>query len=231
MPTATYANEHSKPIADYCSIWVFAEGETENINSNTAINDSNNIAADNDNSDSHNSNGNRDHETYFWDKVCGTVIKKDLTDAYEKILHWKRNLYMMAREAVGKKYIKDIFCLLKLWIQDSPLKTTALKVIHVIPVLLLQYFRNLVKSWSQKDHLVSLERCLKLREEEDITNLLHEGETIQERMKISEKGMNIEKISLTFKNMSKGNVNWALKLLKENMSNMSCPWLTKLWRC
>ena len=39
-------------------------------------------------------------------------------------------------------------------------------------------------------------------------------------MKISEKGMNIAKISLKFKNLlSKGNVNGALKLLTENMLN------------
>ena len=72
--------------------------------------------------------------------------------------------------------------------------------------------------------LVSLERSLKLWEEGDISNLLYEGETIQERMKISEKGMNIEKISLKFKNMvSKGNVNRVLKLLAENMSNGILP--------
>ena len=74
------------------------------------------------------------------------------------------------------------------------------------------------------DTLVSLERSLKLWEEGDISNLLYEGETIQERMKISEKGMNIEKISLKFKNMvSKGNVNGVLKPLAENMSNGILP--------
>ena len=35
------------------------------INSNTAINDSNNIAATSDKSKGHNSNGNGDYETYF----------------------------------------------------------------------------------------------------------------------------------------------------------------------
>ena len=50
------------------------------------------------------------------------------------------------------------------------------------------------------------------------------SETIQERMKINEKGLNIEKISLKFKNMmSKGNVKRVLKLLTENMSNRILP--------
>ena len=53
---------------------------------------------------------------------------------------------------------------------------------------------------------------------------VHEGEKIQERMKIVENGMNIVKISLKFKNMmSKVNVNGALKLLMENKSNGILP--------
>ena len=123
----------------------------------------------------------------------------------------------MPSGAAGKKYIEEITRLLKLWIQDSLLKSTGLKAIHVMPVLLLQKPRKNSKS---KDHLVSLDRCLKLWEEGNISNLLHEGKTIQERMKVSEKGMNIEKISLKFKNMmGKGNIDGALKLLTENMSN------------
>ena len=89
--------------------------------------------------------------------------------------------------------------------------------------LLLQKRSKYSKS---KDHLVSLERRLKLWEEGNISNLVreHEEETIKERRKISEKGMNIEKISLKFKNMmSKGNVNEALKLLMENMLNRILP--------
>ena len=124
---------------------------------------------------------------------------------------------MMPSGAAGKKYIEEITRLLKLWIQDSLLKSIGLKAIHVMPVLLLQKPRKNSKS---KDHLVSLDRCLKLWEEGNISNLLHEGKTIQERMKVSEKGMNIEKISLKFKNMmGKGNIDGALKLLTENMSN------------
>ena len=76
------------------------------------------------------------------------------------------------------------------------------------------------KNSKSKDHLVSFERPLKLWEEGNISNLVHEGETIQERTKISEKGI----VSLKFKTMmSKGNVNGALKLLTENMSNGILP--------
>ena len=121
----------------------------------------------------------------------------------------------------GEKYIEEITRLLKLWIQDSPLKSIALKAVNVIPALLLQ---KPSKNSKSKDHSLSLERRLKSLEEGNISNLLHEGETIQDRMKISGKGMNIEKISWKFKKMmSKGNVNRAFKHLMENMSNGILP--------
>ena len=128
----------------------------------------------------------------------------------------------MPSGAAGKKYIEGIITrLLKLWIQDSPLKSIALKAINVIPALL---FQKPSKDSKSKDHSLSLERRLKLFEEGNVSNLLHEGETIQDRMKISGKGMNIEKISWKFKKMmSKGNVDRALKLLMENMSNRILP--------
>ena len=42
------------------------EKQRKQHQSNTAINDSNNIVATNDKSDSHNYNGNGGYETYFW---------------------------------------------------------------------------------------------------------------------------------------------------------------------
>ena len=89
-----------------------------------------------------------------------------------------------------------------------------------MPALLLQ---KPSKNSKSKNHLVLVERRLKVCQEGNICNLVHE-KTIQKRMKISEKGMNNEKISLKLKNMmSKGNVNGALKILTENMSNEILP--------
>ena len=181
-----------------------------NINSNTVINDTNKVVVANDKSNSHKSNGNGGYKMYFWNDVRGTVFK---------IVHWKQNLFMMPNGAPGKKYIEEITRLLKLWIQDLLLKSIALKAIHIMPALLLQ---KPSKNLKLKDHLVS--ETFKIMGRRNISNLVHEGETIQERMKINVKGMNIEKISLKFKNMmSKGNVKRVLKLLTENMSNRILP--------
>ena len=66
-------------------------------------------------------------------------------------------MFTLASNATEKKYIEEITCLLKLWIQDSlsktvalnaihlnfwiqdwPLKTIQLKIIHVMTALLLK---------------------------------------------------------------------------------------------
>ena len=97
---------------------------------------------------------------------------------YEKFVHWKRNLFMMPSGAAGKKYIEEITRLLKLWIQDSPLKSIALKAVNVIPASLLQ---KPSKNSKSKDHSLSLERRLKLLEEGNISNLLQERQFRIER--------------------------------------------------
>ena len=100
---------------------------------------------------------------------------------------------MMPSGAAGEKYIAQITRLLKFCIQDSPLKSIALKGIHVDTRMSAFLLQKPSKNSKSKDHLVSFERRLKLWEEGEIRNLLREGEAIQERMKSSEKGMNIEK--------------------------------------
>ena len=79
-----------------------------------------------------------------------TTFEKDLNSAYEKIVHWKKNLFMLPSGASGKKYVEEVTRLMKLWIQDTPLKSVSLKAVHVMPPLLLQ---KPSKSSKAKDHL------------------------------------------------------------------------------
>ena len=86
-----------------------------------------------------------------------------------------------------------------------------------MPALLLQKPSKYSKS---KDHHLALERRLKLREEGKIEELLYEGQAINERLKSFDSSMTIAKISMIFRIlMSKGNMNGALRLLTNNMSN------------
>ena len=60
-------------------------------------------------------------------------------------------------EQLGKGMLKKSR-LMKLWIQDKPLKSTSLKVVHVMLAFLLQ---KLSKSSQAKHYLQPLERLIK----------------------------------------------------------------------
>ena len=45
---------------------------------------------------------------------------------------------MLPSAAAEKVYIKEVARLMKLWINDTPLRKIALKTAHVMPALLLQ---------------------------------------------------------------------------------------------
>ena len=112
---------------------------------------------------------------------------------------------MLPSGAAGKRYVEEVTRLMKLWIQNTPMKSISLKAVHVMPALLLE---KPSKSSKAKYHLQALERNIKWWDEDNIEGLLYEGMTIQQRLRSDKEGMAIAKISLKFKNrMSKGNVN------------------------
>ena len=158
---------------------------------------------------------------FQWGERDGAAFTDDLNKAYEKIVFWKKNLFMLPTGNAGKNYIKEVTRLLNAWTHDTPLRLVSLKAIHTMPALLLQKPSKTSKS---KDHLNALERRLELWIKGDINSLLLEAETIQERLKNNNSRKNIADISKKFaKLMGKGNINGALKLLTNNMVNGVLP--------
>ena len=80
------------------------------------------------------------------------------------------------------------------------------------------------KSLEAKDHLQAIERRIQLWDEGIIEGLLCESVAIQQRLISNKEEKTTAKISLNFKNLlSKGNINGALKLLKDNMHSAISP--------
>ena len=80
--------------------------------------------------------------------------QKELS-VYEKIVHWKKNLFMLPSVADSKRYVEKVTRLMKLWIQHIPLKSISLKGVYVMLALLLQKPK---KSSKAKGHVQALER-------------------------------------------------------------------------
>ena len=97
------------------------------------------------------------------------------------------------------------------------MKDLAFKAVMIMPSLLLQKPSKTSKS---KDHLIALERRMEDWFNGDLQKLLHEGDTIQKGLQSSTDERNLNKISKQFADeMHKGNVNSAIKLLKNNMES------------
>ena len=161
-------------------------------------------------------------ENFFWGEKKGSDFKLDLNIAYEQIVYWRQNLFLLPTGNVGKRFIREITRLINCWIDDSPLKHVAFKAIMVMPALLLQ---KPSQSSKAKDHLAALTRRFLLWEQGNIKELLHEGETIQNLLSSSKKkSLSTTDISKRFiSKMSKGNINGAIKLLAQNMEKGILP--------
>ena len=75
---------------------------------------------------------------YKWGRYDSYQFEKNLSLVYEKIVYWKKNLFMLPSGHVGKQFIGETTQLTNEWLHDSPLKDIAFKVIIIMPSLLLQ---------------------------------------------------------------------------------------------
>ena len=114
----------------------------------------------------------------------------------------------------GKKFVYELSTLYRAYAEGSALESIALKAITVMSILLLQKPHSKSKT---KDHSACLERRLQCWSNGDLTNLLLEGRTLQNRLPKSGPSANSNaKLTQTFSNlMFQGKTSAALQLLTQ----------------
>ena len=148
-------------------------------------------------------------------------LKKNVTFVYEKIVYWKKNLFLLPTGKAGQCFIDEITRILDAWVNGSPVKHIAFKAVMIMPSLLLQ---KPSKDSKSKDHTKALVRRFKLWTEGHLHELLKECETIQSSLKSTQKPKTIAQLSKKFaEQMQRGNVNSAIKLITNNMQNGILP--------
>jgi hypothetical protein len=158
---------------------------------------------------------------FKWGNKDGTAISKEITEAYEKVVYWRKNLFMLPTGAIGKEYIRELTRLFQAWTYNTPESKIAMKAVHLMPNLLLQ---KPSKTSKTKDHVKALERRLVQWKKGEILNLLLESETIQQRLPNINRKKSIAQLSKKFeRHMAKGNINGALKILTNNMADGILP--------
>ena len=161
-------------------------------------------------------------DTVFkWGDFDGKTFTERVELIYEKVVYWKKNLFLLPTGKSGKIYIDESVKLLNGWVEGTALHNIAVKAIMIMPNLLLQ---KPSKNSKVKDDLTALERRMQSWLEGDVMALLNEGETIQKNLTQQLTKGDIGKISKKFAAlMRKGNVNAAINLLTENMRNGILP--------
>ena len=93
-------------------------GLLQHLNTRCRRNTANLNASSNNESDENNDNEvqepEQQDEDFYWNTICGRIDQKDLEEAYNQIVYWCKNTFMVPTGAAGKNFIAEISRLLNL---------------------------------------------------------------------------------------------------------------------
>ena len=122
----------------------------------------------------------RQNENIRWGNATGfEEIRRRIQAAYETVITWELNLFLVPRGRNGKEFIGELTRLLQLFNTRSPWESLGLHLAQVFVPLMLQ--KPSAKS-KPKDHLKYLGNRIDKWRNGDINCLVAEGTAIQERI-------------------------------------------------
>ena len=152
---------------------------------------------------------------FQWGDKDGDTLCQLMRDAYETVVHWRRNSFLIPSGKAGKGFVMELARLYQAYADNSALHSIAFTACCVFQVLLLQKPHAKSKS---KEHVACLERRLLLWHNGDIPALLNEGKCIQDHFQSAiQSGTKPRNNARVFDRlMSLGKVSTALKILSED---------------
>ena len=76
--------------------------------------------------------------TFTWGQLDGRDFSRAITTAYDEVVHWSRNLFLVPSGNGGKDFVTELARLFRSYAEASALESAALKAAMVMPHLLLQ---------------------------------------------------------------------------------------------
>ena len=116
---------------------------------------------------------------FQWGEIGGTTVVESINDAYEEVIHWKRNGFLVPSGRIGKEFLLELAKLYQAYADNTTLHSIALTACFIFQVLLLQKPHAKSKT---KDHTTCLERRLALWHAGDFSALIKEGKCIQDHL-------------------------------------------------
>lgn len=153
----------------------------------------------------------------IWGDLAAEEVEKQVTDIYEKVVHWRKNLFKLPSGAAGKSYIKETTKLIWMWTEEKQLSNVALKMVMIMPALLLQ---KPTRKSTAKQHSEYLQRRIHHWTNGNFDDLIEEGTAIQEKLKQQTRKDETEDhtAKVFAKLMLRGKVHAALRILDKAAS-------------
>ena len=150
---------------------------------------------------------------FQWDETDAETISSRIDKAYYRIVHWRHNLFKVPSGNVGRLFVTTLTSLLSAYADGTAMESIALKAAMTMPALLLQrphrHSRN-------ADHISLLKDRLARWKCGDIESLLHEGNTIQSRLKqMHDRDRDATSARTFARLMEVGNVKAAIRMVSD----------------
>ena len=131
-------------------------------------------------------------------EVKSEELIQNINAAYNEIVHWKKNLFMLPSGKQSSLFVDELARLLFAFDESTPLQRIALKSVMIMPALLLQKPHEKTRC---NKHVESLKCRLEVRKAGNIQALLHEGHTIQQCLSLKTQSSGREKLTGTLANL------------------------------
>ena len=154
---------------------------------------------------------------YKWGVLVGPQIRHTVDLAFEEIVTWKRNIFLVPYGKIGRRFILELARFYQAFADATVLESIAMKICVILPHLLLQKPHQKSRA---KEHNSHLSRRMSLWENGQLEDLVNEGRCIQQRINLITRETSVNKNKMFDQLMSHGRTSAALKLLSSN--NRGC---------
>ena len=157
--------------------------------------------------------------SFRWsDSVDGEQFPHSIRLGYKEIAHWRNNIFAVPHGIVGKSFVAELSRLFRAYEESNAMESIALTAAIMLPPLLLQKPHPKDKV---KDNISCLEKRLTLWKEGNISELLLEGNSIQQRLPVNSRSVKKDSIDKKFSKLMKmGKVKAAMKFLASSEASI-----------
>ena len=144
-----------------------------------------------------------------WGSMKGEEeIRKCISDTYEEIIKWRKNLFLLPRGKAGTDFIKELTRLLYLFIDNTKWSRLGLSLVHIFLPIMLQKPSSNSKARINAKYL---ETRLKLWSDGKISMLMEECREVQKRLAVKLQKKKENKDQAFLRLMLMGKVGAAMK--------------------